>query len=269
VGFSVPENSGRYAIYYFSATGNSLAAAQCLADELHAAKPISIPGSLVLPDPYEAAREADKVGFVFPVHRASVPEMVKGFISSMPVSRSTYYFAVSTYTLFGCNEFLDIDDILSAKGAMLNYSAGVRMMGNVGPDPSQRTVSKRLEQMQLRTSELAEAIANGQEDYCHPSLRLIGQLVAAFTEARRKRIVFHVGAQCTRCGVCALVCPAQNIQFSGGDGAKPAPVRSDRCEACLACIHWCPAKAISTRAPLHSSYHNPRVSPEQLNQAPS
>jgi ferredoxin len=252
------------ALYYFSSTGNSLAVALALAQCLDAPDPVSIPGSLVLPDPYAASREVEKVGFVFPVHRATLPEMARGFIEQMPVREDCYYFAISTHTLFGMNEFWDIDEVLSAKGALLNYAAAVRMTGNVGLlNPDFRSVERRQHLMEAQIAEIAEAINNRQENYFRRSVKLLGRLVRTFTEQRRNSIRFRVDERCTRCGVCAAVCPAQNI--SVGIDASQAPVRSDKCEACLACVHWCPAGALSTATRLHQHYHHPQIRPEQLN----
>jgi ferredoxin len=75
--------------------------------------------------------------------------------------------------------------------------------------------------------------------------------------------VFRVDQRCTKCGICAQVCPAKNIAVNGDTGL--APIRSDKCEACYACVHWCPANAIATRTRLHSHYHHPNIKPEQLN----
>jgi ferredoxin len=255
------------ALYYFSSTGNSLAVALALAERLNAPDPISIPGSLVLPDPYFAAREAERVGFIFPTHRATVPEMVRGFIAQMPECSDCYYFAISTYTIFGCNEFADIDELLSAKGKRLNYAAAIQMMGNVGLlAPATRTVERRRANMREQVDEIADAVMNQQETYLPRANKALAYLVKAFTDARRRSIVFKVDKRCTRCGVCVQVCPAQNIELSK-DGAQ-APTRSDKCEACLACVHWCPAGALSTRQPIHNRYHNPDIKPEQLNRRP-
>jgi ferredoxin len=192
--------------------------------------------------------------------------MLRGFIKSLPVDPDCYYFAVATYTLFGSNEFWDIDELLSAKGAMLNYAAGVRMMGNVGvSQPSTATINRRLEQMETKIAEIAEAVNNRQENYFPRSNQLLGNAVRMFTHQRRKSIVFRIDSQCKRCGICAQVCPAQNITVPQKNGSFTAPVRSDKCEACLACVHWCPAGAIGTPTRLHTHYHNPQVSPEQLN----
>jgi ferredoxin len=252
------------AIYYFSATGNSLAVALEFAQKRNAPAPISIPGTLILEDPYVAMRKATQVGFVFPVHRASVPEMVRGFIRDMPKRRDCYYFAISTYTLFGCNEFWDIDEILGAEGARLNYATGVRTMGNVGIiDPSSRTMARRLSAITAQVDEIADAVGNCQENYFRRSSKLLGKLVKVYTDMRRRSIVFRVDRRCTKCGICAQVCPAQNIIVD--ENAGFAPIRSDKCEACYACVHWCPANAITAKTMLHRHYHHPNIRPDQLN----
>lgn len=252
------------AIYYFSATGNSLAVALEFAQKLGAPDPISIPGTLILDDPYAAARDADQVGFVFPVHRATLPEMVRGFIRDMPKHRDSYYFAISTYTLFGCNEFSDIDEILAEDGGFLNYATGIKTMGNVGLiDPGSKAMERRLKSITEQVDEIAEAVGNYQENYFRRASKLLGKLVKVYTDMRRRSLVFKVDRRCTKCGICAQVCPAKNIIVSESMGS--APIRSDKCEACYACIHWCPANAIATKTRLHRHYHHPNIKPDQLN----
>jgi ferredoxin/flavodoxin len=252
------------AIYYFSATGNSLAVAIELAQKLSVSEPLSIPGTLVLDDPYAAAREAVQIGFVFPVHRASLPEMVRGFIEKMPKRRNCYYFAISTYTLFGCNEFWDVDEILGEEGIFLNYAAGVKTMGNIGlTDPDSKVMAHRLKSITEQVDEIVEAVGSYQENCFRRSSKLLGKLVKAYTDRRRQSIKFKIDQRCTKCGICAQVCPARNIVVRGDAGL--APIRSNRCEACYACIHWCPANAIATKTKLHSHYHHPNIKPDQLN----
>jgi len=262
-----------YAVYYFSATGNSFLVASSLTQRLGVPEPISIPGTLILDDPYEAARTATKVGFVFPVHRATVPEMVSGFITQMPARSDCYYFAISTHSWFGCNEFWDIDEILNAKGAALNFASSIRMTGSLGVvPPSEYRINKRIAQIQPQLDEIAEEISNSQERYFRPAIKSLNEIVRRFTIFRRQRIKFHIDEQCKQCGICAQVCPARNIELlnTGIDVAEDnrAPVRSDKCQACYACLHWCPINAISTSYQLHNRYHNPQVTPDQLNQVP-
>ena len=260
---------GKTVIYYFSATGNCLAVARQLVEALDIDDPVSVPGSLINEDPYIDARGATTLGFVFPVQRATIPEMLRGFIQSMPIDPACYYFAVSTYSLFGSNEFWDIDELLVSKGAALNFAAGVRMMGNVGFfQPSAATIQKRLDQMEHEIEDIATAVAYHQENHFPRSNKLLGWAIRTYTDLYRRHITFRIGKRCTGCGICAQVCPAQNIQLPQKGSGVAAPIRSDKCEACFACIHWCPAAAVSTSRRKHTSYHNPRVLPEELHITP-
>lgn len=50
---------------------------------------------------------------------------------------------------------------------------------------------------------------------------------------------YTVNDECIRCGICAKVCPANNITVTE-DGV----LFSDHCEVCYACLHNCPQHAI-------------------------
>lgn len=50
---------------------------------------------------------------------------------------------------------------------------------------------------------------------------------------------FTVSAAYNGCGICARVCPVDNIEMADG-----RPVWQNRCENCLACVNWCPREAI-------------------------
>jgi Pyruvate/2-oxoacid:ferredoxin oxidoreductase delta subunit len=68
---------------------------------------------------------------------------------------------------------------------------------------------------------------------------------------------FFADEKCNACGICANVCPAQNIVLSGG---KPAWLH--RCEQCFACIQWCPEEAIQAGRNTRNKvrYHHPDIS---------
>jgi ferredoxin len=60
--------------------------------------------------------------------------------------------------------------------------------------------------------------------------------VTHFREADKK---YRWTEKCNSCGLCAKVCPANNIVMENG-----RPVWQHRCEQCVACLQWCPQEAI-------------------------
>jgi MinD superfamily P-loop ATPase len=72
---------------------------------------------------------------------------------------------------------------------------------------------------------------------------------------------YWVDQNCNGCGICEQVCPVKNIVMNNG---RPSWTHS--CEACLACLHWCPQTAIQYgKVPAkHGRYHNPEVSIREI-----
>ena len=66
----------------------------------------------------------------------------------------------------------------------------------------------------------------------------------------------RVDAACNACGVCARVCPAQNIEL-----VNERPVWKHQCEMCLGCDEWCPRNAIQHWGRARGiKYHHPGAS---------
>ncbi len=66
---------------------------------------------------------------------------------------------------------------------------------------------------------------------------------------------FLYDEKCNGCGICARVCPVNNIEM-----ADKKPVWQHRCENCLACYVWCPKGAIGGDIVAYNEwYHHPGV----------
>jgi ferredoxin len=67
---------------------------------------------------------------------------------------------------------------------------------------------------------------------------------------------FWVDATCNQCGICSWICPAENISLVAGK-----PTWNHGCEQCLACIQWCPQKAIQygKKTQSYERYHHPAI----------
>jgi len=67
---------------------------------------------------------------------------------------------------------------------------------------------------------------------------------------------FWADESCNGCGVCAQVCPVQNVEMN-----SDRPRWQGRCEQCFACLQWCPQEAIQFREASAGRvrYHHPDV----------
>lgn len=72
--------------------------------------------------------------------------------------------------------------------------------------------------------------------------------------------VYIVNDACVRCGICAKVCPANNITITD-EGVQFI----DRCEFCYACLHNCPQNSIQMKQERSSVlFRNNRVSLKEI-----
>lgn len=232
-------------VYYFTGTGNSLAAAKRIARALGETEVVGIASlsnsaDVIVP-------EADRVGIVCPVYDCGVPVMVAGFAGRLDLSRAGYTFAVVTMGGMGVSALRQLDGILrERRGRGLDAAFAVRMPGNFPPlsrPPADRKRDAILAAADERLREIAAAIESGRA--VRPGFAPVSGLVKALSygslakSAHGAGEAFSVSGACTGCATCAEVCPAGNITLAGD---RPAWGR--QCELCCACLHFCPVEAI-------------------------
>ena len=98
-------------IYYFTGTGNSLAAARKIAAALGDTE--LVPIASLAGTHGEIAPGAERVGIAFPVYFAGLPAMVASFAARLRPGQARYVFAVATYGGSGAaSALLQLDGIL-------------------------------------------------------------------------------------------------------------------------------------------------------------
>jgi ferredoxin len=250
-------------IYYFTGTGNSLAAARIISARLGDCELVSIPtlaGSLA-----KIVPAADRVGIVCPVYVFGLPSIVAEFAERLDLSGTGYCFAVLTMGGMGGSALHQLEDIVRKHGGrQLDASFAVRMPGNYVPlyePPQGKKQEDILANAQEHIGKIAGIIDTGL--MVRPGISPLTSLLKRFAYPGFIRTLhsadkdFIANEKCTSCGTCARVCPVQNIVM---ENEKPS--WKHHCELCLACLHLCPAAAIQlgSMTAKRGRYKNPSLS---------
>lgn len=291
-------------IYYFSGTGNSLAAARGIAGRTGATLR-SVPSVM---DSESISPCGDALGLVFPIYHKSIPLIIKRFIEKLANIEDIYLFAVCTYGDTPGLAASHVDKFLRARGGELAAGFGVHMPYNyLTPAPRLRgffdaftlreiPIEKQqalLAQAPQRIEEIASAVCAREMDSFDVTSDVITRVVdrlnlpeivakpvwlriagvedppedVSFIESRQwMDEAFHADESCIECGICARVCPVHNIRMVDG-----RPTWHHRCEQCFACLQWCPEEAIQFGSETTGKrrYHNPEVTLAEMIRAAS
>jgi ferredoxin len=223
-------------IFYFTATGNSLSVAKKCGGDL-----MSIPQVVDLPD--QNYRD-DAIGFVFPIYAVTLPRIVSRFLEQASFN-ADYMFAIGTYGGYCGAAMLNLKEKMSKRGIKLNYVNSILMIDNYLPkfDIEKQKAKSTSQKIQKSIDKVVSDIQNRVDMIPKTSLsaKFITKLFTRSLDPSRTDNHAHgfiVNERCTKCGICAKVCPASNIRVSD------KVCFNSRCEFCLACIHLCPQNAL-------------------------
>ncbi|MDR2657196.1 MAG: EFR1 family ferrodoxin [Oscillospiraceae bacterium] len=243
-------------VYFFTGTGNSLNVARSIAAAIGDCEIIAIHKGAALTVP----EGLERVGFVFPVYFWGLPGMVAEFLRgiSVPAQGATYYFAVATFGGIIGNALPQVKRLLADKGITLNYGGGVCSYRNaVVYYEMKQDVAVVTRKAEARTQKVALAVASKRKKRVGRGIKKVFQINADnFAKFHAMALYYIVSDVCVGCGLCASVCPADNISFQGGK-----PVFGDSCEYCLACIQHCPKRAINDgdKTVTRGRYSHPQI----------
>ncbi len=223
-------------ILYFSSTGNCLQVAKRIGGTL-----LSIP-QMVKEKKYNVSD--DVIGIIFPIYGFALPKIVNEFITSANL-KAEYIFAVGTYGKESGATMLNLSKLAEKRNIKINYSETLLMVDNylqgfemkeqIAMLPEKKTeenLNRVVSEIQNRTTKPATATMTKRA--MTAAIKVVTKQLMDGKVAQ----TFIVNGQCTKCGVCAKVCPAKNITVAD------QVMFADRCEACLGCVHNCPSNAI-------------------------
>lgn len=227
-------------ICYFTASGNCLYVARRIGGTLLSIPQLMRQGKIEIED--------DAVGIVCPVYAVEMPMMVKEFLQKAKI-KTEYFFFVYTYGMGYAEAFAHVELTCRAKGLKLDYINAIQMVDNYLPGFEMRNQIDALpgKNVEGQIDKLLADLDRRAETPVKINAVVRAQM-AMYQKMLAKRILRKDTAQayivtddCIRCGICAKVCPANNITVTNKVGF------ADRCEVCYACLHNCPQNAIHMR----------------------
>lgn len=237
-------------IFYFTGTGNTLWAAQQLA-EATGEELIYIPDELGTLKSYQL-KEDERLGFCFPTHGWQPPRIVREFIqcSTFTVQPSTYIYALTT-----CGDNMGyamrvFDKELRRKGLHTDARFALVMPeSNVCFSflhlDNDEKAHQKVEAASQRMTHICQVISKrqrGVEELVKGAIPFIYTYVIGGYYNKHlitdEKLWVDKDA-CIRCGLCAKLCPVDDIKE-----APPVWQHNGRCTNCLSCYHHCPVHGI-------------------------
>ncbi|WP_343209851.1 EFR1 family ferrodoxin [Anaerolentibacter hominis] len=244
-------------VLYFSGTGNSQLAAFRLAELIEENEVISI-NHYLKSGKKAVIRSERPLVFVAPTYSWRMPRVVEQWIRETSFEGGGEAYFILTCA-GGCgNAAAYAEKLCREKGLRFRGLAPVIMPENylaLFPTPEKEECGTIIENAEPRIASLAKLVRSG-EAFPALSVSLGGKLesgpvnplfYALFVYDRS----FRVSDQCISCGKCAVRCPLNNIDITGG-----RPVWKGNCTHCMACIGGCPTEAIEYKSKSKGRHHH-------------
>jgi len=243
---------------YFSGTGNTDYVAHYLVQRLDQ---VEVELRSIEWQPPKEVTGFDLLAFGFPVYAADSPGFVQDYLERLPAGEDRGAFVFCTKGAYAASAVKLNLQRLAMRGYVPLCGGGVIMPGTDGlsmiakdswmarkalqKDYDQLEDADRLaEQMQSVLS----ALANGHPlDTLRmplppePKMGVADRLWAALYKMTEEwaRTRLHADQQCEGCGLCARLCPVDNVTLRDGRAQF-----EEHCVLCLRCLHACPQEAI-------------------------
>ena len=236
--------------YYFSGTGNTLLAVKKMA-EVFEKNGIKISLNNIENTNPQMINKNHTIGLAFPVAGFSTYPFIWDFIKAMPNTEGTKIFMVDTLAGFSGGIVTPLKKVLKKKGYETIGAIEIIMPSNIFyiyPDKINTVIVKN---GLKKAEEYAREIISEKSKW--KTLFIFSDVFYIFYQQvvrkswlnkwNQKWFGFKVDKnKCTKCGICARLCPVKNI--SQPSTIEGFPIFGATCNFCMRCLSLCPHKAI-------------------------
>jgi len=251
----------RLLFLYFSGTGNTDYVAHYLAQRLLAKALVEVELRSIEWQPAKEVTHFDLLAFGFPVYAGDSPRFVQDYLEQLPPGAGRGAFVFCTKGAYAASAVRLNLQRLAARGYTPLYGGDVIMPGTDGLSMisknswmARKALQKDYKQLKdanrlaNRVGSLLAELADGRpletlrmrlpaELKLAASDRLWAFLYRSTENWARARL--RADEQCEGCGLCARICPVDNVAVCDGHAQF-----DDHCVLCLRCLHACPQEAI-------------------------
>ncbi|MDB4584485.1 EFR1 family ferrodoxin [Draconibacterium sp.] len=248
-------------IFYFTGTGNALAAANWIARVAAAqnikTEIIKITPSLKVNE--SNFSEKSLIGFCYPTHGFNAPPVVIDFCLGFPRLKNNVFLlntraGMKIYKLF----MPGLSGLAQLLPALILRIKGLKVVGyqpmdlpsnwiSIHPGLREEVIHSIFRRCQRKTERFAKTTLKGEKTYkgwlSLPIDLLISPISIAYYFFGRFALAktFVAGINCNNCGLCEKECPVKAIKMK-----NKVPFWTKKCESCMHCMNICPQRAIQT-----------------------
>lgn len=255
-------------MYYFTGTGNSYVVAKDIADRIDCnlipIKDTENVDSIIL--------DTEITGIVFPAYYMRLPRIVERFLKKLNNIENKYIFAVVTVGGIVGKALDRFQEVLQMRGGKLSGAFVVRMPANYIdsadslPVYLQKRMFRNWEKKIIKVVDYIKNSKKGKIEKFNPigTFLFAGLIESKYNAGNLRPDIdknFWVDEKCTLCEICKKICPVKNIVIE-----NKSILWKGNCEKCLACIQWCPEKAIQfgNMTIKRKRYHHPDVTLKEM-----
>lgn len=259
-------------ILYFTATGNSLYIAKSFGGELYSIPQMVKEGKTEFTD--------EKIGLIFPIHGWGVPSYVVDFLKTANFN-CNYLFSVTTYGIYSGAIAKHLTDISRETGHNFSYINAIKMVDNYLPgfDMKKQIENEEKKEIEKHLEVIKSDVKNSKkwikkENFLQKeAFNLMSKRKTPFSKNQLKIHIYGGGIEnyiyvdntCTGCGICAKVCPVDNIKV---DKNNKSISLKNNCFGCFSCIHNCPSNSIHIKGEVNENrYRNRHIKLSEIVQA--